>query len=73
MHYFLIFCSKINCAWVHVAVTMASMRQFKKVTHYAPMQYEFTAIFYGCKKENFPIKSGNVFLFLFKTLIVGTR
>ena len=41
--------------------------------HYenAPMQY--TAFFHGCKNDNFQIKKLIIFLFLLKTLIVGTR
>ena len=39
------------------------------------MSVQYTAIFHGCKNDNFQMKIFNkkVFLFLHKTLIVGTR
>ena len=34
---------------------------------------QYTAIFHGCKKDNFQMKNFDVLLFLLKTLIVHTR
>ena len=40
--------------------------------HYANTPMQYTAIFHGCKNVNFQMKIFNIFLFLLKTLIVGT-
>ena len=41
--------------------------------HYANMSVQYTAIFHNCKNDNFQMKFFDIFLFLLKTLIVGTR
>ena len=41
--------------------------------HYANTPMQYTAIFHGCKNVNFQMKKYNIFLFLRKTLIVGTH
>ena len=42
--------------------------------HYANMFVQYTAIFHGCKDDNFQMNFFFIFfLFLLKTLIVGTR
>ena len=43
----------------------------KNITKNTPMQY--TAIFHGLKNDNFQKNFFTIFLFLLKTLIVGTR
>ena len=44
-----------------------------KLAHYANMSVQYTAIFHGCKNDNFQMKLFDIFLFLLKTKIVGTR
>ena len=41
--------------------------------HYENMPMQYTAIMHSCKNDNFQMKNCNVFIFLLKTLIVGTR
>ena len=41
--------------------------------HYANTPMQYTAIFNGCKNVNFQVKKIFFFLFLLKTLIVGTH
>ena len=48
-------------------------RQTLDITHYANMPMQYTAIFHGCKNDNFQMKVVIFFLFLLKTLIMGTR
>ena len=43
------------------------------ITHYENIPMQYTAIFHGCKNDNFQMKNCIFFLFLLKTLIVGTR
>ena len=43
------------------------------VCHYANMSVQYTAIFHGCKNDNFQMIFLIFFLFLLKTKIVGTR
>ena len=44
-----------------------------RTTHYANMPMHYTAILHGCKNNSFQMKTVMFFLFLPKTLIVGTR
>ena len=47
---------------------------YVSITHYENTPMLYTAIFHGCKKDNFQIKNYDIFLFvLLKTYIVGTR
>ena len=41
--------------------------------HYANISVKYTAIFHGCKNGTFHMKKVIIFLFVLKTLIVGTR
>ena len=60
----------VNSAVSH----LPSLRQHKhKHTHYANTPMLYTALFHSCKSDNFQIKIVIFFLFVLKTLIVGTR
>ena len=41
--------------------------------HYENTPMQYTAIFHGCKNDNFQITFFNIFIILLKTYIVGTR
>ena len=45
----------------------------KVLSYYANTPMQYTAIFHGCKNVHFQMKFLIFFLFLLKTLIVGTR
>ena len=45
----------------------------KTLFHYENMTMLYAAFFPSCKKDNFPMKKYNIFLFLPKTMIVGTH
>ena len=44
-----------------------------KPTHYENTPMQYTAIFHGCKNNNFQLIFFTIFIFLLKTYIVGTR
>ena len=44
-----------------------------KPIHYENTPMQYTAIFHDCKNDNFQMKFWNIFIFLLKTYIVGTR
>ena len=62
-HILQVFVGLTNCVCVENNFTL----------HYANTPMQYTAIFHGCKNVNFQMKMFNIFLFLLKTLIVGTR
>ena len=41
--------------------------------HYKNTPMQYTAIFHGCKNDNFHLKLYDFSIFLLKTYIVGTR
>ena len=41
--------------------------------HYAKISVQYTAIFHGCKNDNFQMIFFTIFIFLLQTCIVGTR
>ena len=48
--------------------------KLSSLAHYANIPTQKTAILHGCKNGNFSLKKNVIFfLFLLKTLIVGTR
>ena len=68
-------CNDSECNWklyLNLAQRLLNLfhAQLKLSMLFMPMQY--TVIFHGCKNDNFLMKNCNVFLFLLKTLIVGS-
>ena len=43
------------------------------IVHYENTSMQYTAIFHGCKNDNFQLNILTIFIFLLKTYIVGTR
>ena len=41
--------------------------------HYENMPMQYTAIFHGCKNDNFQFNFLTIFIFFLKIYIVGTR
>ena len=57
----------------HVKATLDSVDVDQFNSHYANMPIQYTAIFHGCKYDNFQKKNCDIFfLFLLITLIVCT-
>ena len=48
-------------------VFATSLVVFLLLCHYANMSVQYTAIFHGCKNDNFQMKNCDIFLFLLKT------
>ena len=44
-----------------------------EMQHYENMPMQYTAIFHGCKNDNFQLIFFAIFIFLLKTYNVGTR
>ena len=50
-----------------------SVAEIMSLFHYANTPMQYTAILHSCKNVHFQMKIFKFFLFLLKTLIVGTR
>ena len=56
-----------------IAASDMKVGRYCRQLHYANMSVQYNAIFHGYKNDYFQMKNCNIFVFLLKTLIVGTR
>ena len=62
-------CSYEN--YIHVGNTDLSLRMLGHVRHYANMSMQYTAIFHGCKNDNFQMKILDIFLIFAQNIDCG--